>query len=126
MIGLADTSMFIAWETASALENEPPDEIAVSVITIGELRLGVLLAADVGSRERRLATFQLAYSLDPVPIDQAVADAWAGLVATLRDRGQRMPINDSWIAATAIAHDMAIVTRDHDFDVVDGVQVVRL
>jgi predicted nucleic acid-binding protein len=126
MIGLADTSMFIAWESASALENEPPDEIAVSVITIGELRLGVLLAADVGSRERRLATFQLASSLDPVPIDQAVADAWAGLVAALRDRGQRMPINDSWIAATAIAHDMAIVTRDHDFDVVDGVQLVRL
>ena len=58
MIGLADTSMFIAWESASALENEPPDEIAVSVITVGELRLGVLLAADVGSRERRLAAFQ--------------------------------------------------------------------
>jgi predicted nucleic acid-binding protein len=37
-----------------------------------------------------------------------------------------MPLNDSWIAATAIAHDMAIVKRDHDFDVVDGVQVVRL
>jgi predicted nucleic acid-binding protein len=97
MIGLADTSMFIAWESAGALENEPPDEIAVSVITIGELRLGVLLAADVGSRERRLAIFQLASSLDPVPIDPAVADAWAGLVATRRDRGQRMPINVSWI-----------------------------
>ncbi|MEX0946373.1 MAG: type II toxin-antitoxin system VapC family toxin [Acidimicrobiia bacterium] len=126
MIGLADTSLFIAWESGGAVKNEPPDEIAVSVITIGELRLGVLLAGDVESRQRRLATFQLVSSLDPVPIDQAVADAWAGLVATLRDRGQRMPINDSWIAATAIARDMAIVTRDHDFDVVDSVQVVRI
>lgn len=35
-------------------------------------------------------------------------------------------INDSWIAATAIANDMAIVTRDHDFDVVEGVQVIRI
>jgi hypothetical protein len=78
------------------------------------------------ARQRRLATFQLASSLDPLPIDQAVADAWAGLVATLRDRGQRMPINDSWISATAIAHDMSIVTRDHDFDVLERVRVVRL
>ena len=48
------------------------------------------------------------------------------MVAPLRDLGQRMPISDSWIAATAIAHNMAIVARDHDFDLVSGVRVIRL
>jgi predicted nucleic acid-binding protein len=37
-----------------------------------------------------------------------------------------MPVNDSWIAATPIAHDLAIVTRDHDFDKVEEVRVIRL
>jgi predicted nucleic acid-binding protein len=36
-----------------------------------------------------------------------------------------MPVNDSWIAATAIAHDLAIVTRDHDFDTVEEGRAIR-
>lgn len=126
MVGLADTSVFIAWESVEAPEAQLPEDIAVSVISVGELRLGVLLAVDVESRTRRLATFQLVSTLDPIPIDQSVADAWAGLVGALRARRKRMPINDSWIAATAIAHDMALITRDRDFDDIDGVRVVRL
>ena len=126
MIGLADTPVFIAREADRPLATGLPDELAVSVITVGELRLGVLMAADVDTRHRRLSTLQLASSIEPLPVDDAVAEAWAGLVARLRAAGQRMPLNDSWIAATALAHGMPVVTQDDDFAGVPGLEVISI
>ena len=123
---LADTSLFIALEQQRALAGPPPQAIAVSVVTIGELRLGVLAALDGPARARRLETLSRAEALDPLPIDSHVAHAWATLRLALRDHGQRMPLNDSWIAATAIAHHMAVVAQDPDYDGVPGLQVVRV
>jgi hypothetical protein len=127
VIGLADTTVFIAGETGRPLRWDlMPDELAVSIITIGELRLGVLMAADLDRRQRRLSTLQLAASLEPIPIDDRVTDTWAGMVARLRAAGRRMPLNDSWIAATAIAHGLPVVTHDADFDSVPGLDLIRI
>jgi predicted nucleic acid-binding protein len=98
----------------------------VSVVTVAELRLGVLLASDVDARATRLATLRLAESLEPLPIDAAVGDAWARLMAALREASKRMPVNDSWIAATALAHDLAVVTQDADYDVVPDLRVIAI
>lgn len=103
-----------------------PTRSFVSVVTIAELRLGVLSAATVGTRARRLATLRLAESLAPLPIDDPVADAWATLVAKLRAAGRKAPVNDSWIAATAIAHKMPVITQDGDYQDLPGVNVVRV
>ncbi len=93
---LADTSVFAAHESGRTLRAEAlPDRLAVSVITIGELRAGVLAARDLETRDRRLATLTAALALDPVPIDEEVASAWARLRVTLRDLGLAMPVNDS-------------------------------
>ena len=125
--GLADTSVFIARESARALNVDAlPNELAVSVITIGELRAGVLASTDVAIRDQRLATLTSTLALDPLPIDDAVARAWALLRVQLRDSGQRMPVNDSWIAATAIAHDLILVTQDHDYSDVPGLRVLAV
>ena len=125
--GLADTSIFIAREAGrQILENSLPEELAVSVITIGELRAGVLAATDTPTRDRRLSTLEAALSLQPVPVDDRVASAWARLRMILRDHGLNMPVNDSWIAATAMALGVAVVTQDHDFPVVDELDVVRV
>ena len=125
--GLADTSVFIAAETGRELDvNRLPDEIAVSIITIGELRAGVLAAADVDVRDRRLSTLMRALELQPIPVDESVADAWARLRILLRDHGLRMPINDSWIAATALALGVPIVTQDTDYLELAGLDVVRI
>jgi len=124
--GIADTSIFIARESGRALDvSALPDDVAVSIITIGELRAGVLAAVDIDTRDRRLATFSAAQALDPIPIDEPVADAWARLRIVLRDSGQRMPVNDSWIAATAIALGVAIVTQDDDYAEVPGLLVIK-
>ena len=124
---LADTSVFIARETERPVhEDSLPDELAVSVITVGELRAGVLAAADTPTRDRRLSTLAAVLSLQPVPIDDDVAASWARLRMTLKDQGLRMPVNDSWIAATAMSLGVAIVTQDDGFPVVDELEVIRV
>jgi predicted nucleic acid-binding protein len=126
-LGIADTSVFIADEADRPLDSSSlPDRIGVSIITIGELRAGVLTATDLETRDRRLLTLTRALSFDPLPVDDRVAEAWARLRIELRDSGQRMPVNDSWIAATALAHTAAIVTQDTDYADIPGLQVITV
>ena len=76
--GLLDTSVFIAREQARPL-GTLPDELAVSVITIGELELGVLAATDAEQRERRAGTLELARAADPIAVTESVMGAFARL-----------------------------------------------
>ena len=125
--GVADTSIFIANESGRALRADAlPERLAVSVITIGELRAGVLAATDVDTRDRRLATLTHALTLDPIVVDDRVAEAWARLRVTLRELGLRMPVNDSWIAATAISMGVPVVTQDEDYVEIPGLAVIRV
>ncbi len=125
---IVDTSVFIASETDRPVDTSRlPTEVAVSTITIGELRAGVLAATDLGSRDQRLRTLTAALRLDPVPVDAAVAERWAALRIQLRDAGVRMGVNDSWIAATAMALDVPVATQDDGFpDTIDGLRVIRV
>jgi hypothetical protein len=125
--GIADTSVFVARESGRPLsESDLPAELAVSVITVGELRTGVLAATDVATRVRRLDTFTQVLAFDPIPIDQSVAEAWALLRLLLRDAGARLAINDSWIAATALARGLPLVTQDADYVDVADLRVIRV
>ena len=115
--GLLDTSVFIARETGRPLA-ELPEQVAVSVVTIGELQLGVLVAGDDATRARRADTLALARAADPIAISEAVMVEWARLVADCRRAGvQRMvKLAGALIAATAIEHGLPIVTQDEDYD----------
>ena len=125
--GVAHTSVFIARESGRALDVDSlPDELAVSIVTIGELRAGVLVAETLEIRDQRLGTLSAAMRLEPLPVDEAVAAEWARLRVLLRDTGQRMPVNDSWIAATAMAHAVPLVTQDDDFPEVQGLSVTKV
>lgn len=124
---LADTSVFIGLEAARFDVSRFEDfEWGISVVTLGELRLGVLRARDPEALSRRLSTYQLAQRFEALTVDEAVSDAWALLVSRLREAGKRVPINDSWIAATAIAHQVPIVTQDADYDSMPEVQVIKV
>jgi predicted nucleic acid-binding protein len=124
-LALADTSLFIALEQSRTSSSLVPEAVTVSVITVGELRLGVL-AADEATRAIRLRTLSRAEAFEPLPVDRRVAAAWAELRIALREQGRRMPLNDSWIAATALAHSIPVVTQDRDYDNVPGLHVIRL
>jgi predicted nucleic acid-binding protein len=126
-VGLADTSVFVAAESGRRLDvGALPDELEVSVITVGELRQGVLAAPDLVTRDLRLRTLTRVLELAPLPVDDRVAEAWATLRTLLRDRGQRLPVNDSWIAATALAHRIPLVTQDADHVEVPGLDIFHV
>lgn len=127
--GLLDTSVFIAQESGRRLDEQLiPDHVAVSVVTVAELRAGVLAAKDTDTRSLRLATLEVVSDLAPLPIDEAVAHHWARLRVLLAEAGRRINVNDLWIAATAVANGLAIVTQDDDFDplVESGLTVIRV
>ncbi len=125
-VGLADTSVFIAAEADRPTVGTPPQRIMVSIVTIAELRVGVLATPDLAVRRRRLATLHQAQSLMPLIINDEVASSWAELRVRLRDSGRSMPVNDSWIAATALAAGVPVVTQDADYDGVPGLGVIRV
>ena len=124
---LADTSIFIGMEAARFDSSRFAEyEWGVSVITLGELRLGVLQASGPEAAARRLSTYQLAQCFEPLGIDEAVSEAWALLVCRLRAANRRVPINDSWIAATAMAHNVPIVTQDRGYDAMPDVEIITI
>jgi hypothetical protein len=107
------------------LDGLDPEHQYVSVLTLGELRKGVLLAAEV-KRRQKLADWLDGTLADwfgdrVLPIDQAVAARWARLLA---DAGRPLPAVDSLLAATALHHGLGLATRNvRDFEV-GGLEVV--
>ena len=59
-------------------------------------------------------------------MDSAVSDAWALLVSKLRAAGRKAPVNDSWIAATAIVHRIPVVTQNNDYDDMPDLQIIKI
>jgi predicted nucleic acid-binding protein len=114
--GLLDTSVFIAQEDGRPL-GELPDRVAVSVVTIGELQLGVLHADDDSTRARRADTLALARGADPIPVSEAVMVTWARLVADCKAAGihRTVRLTDALIAATAVQHGLPVVSQDADY-----------
>jgi len=104
---LIDTSVLIGAEPLGDLGISAG--WSVSVVTVGELHTGVLIARDDAQRMTRLR--RLAAVLAEVPVidvDHAVASRYG----ELRMATGRLPSNDLWIAATALAHDLTLVTAD--------------
>jgi predicted nucleic acid-binding protein len=91
----------------------PATELYLSVLTLGEIRKGVEALADSGRRtvlrewlERELPVFFAARLL---PIDAGVAHQWGQLLA---EAGRSLPAIDSLLAATALHHNLVLVTRN--------------
>lgn len=96
--------------------NEPA--IAVDPIILGEVRFGILLLPR-GRRRSRLERWfdEGVRRLHCVPWEAETGLRWAELLASIRASGRTMPIKDSLIAATALAHDLAIATLNRrDFE----------
>ena len=120
--GVLDTSIFIALESGRKLNQKAlPRQNAISIVTRAELRAGVLVADDIGTRNRRIATFEASHVFSVLPIEQEVDSAWAQMRAYLAASGWRVNANDMWIAATAAANEIPVVTQDADFDALNGV-----
>lgn len=88
-------------------------DLAVDPIILGEVRFGILLLPR-GKRRTRLERWfdDGIQRLLCLPWEAETGMRWAALLATLRASGQAMPIKDSLIAATALVHDLVVVTRN--------------
>ncbi len=111
----------LAW-----LELLPAESLFVSVLTLGEIRKGIEALADRKRREK--LRLWLDHELPRwfegrvLPVDLAVADRWGRLLAEV---GRSVPTIDSLLAATALHHDLALVTRNaRDFDY-PGLEVIN-
>jgi predicted nucleic acid-binding protein len=88
-------------------------EIVIDPVILGEARFGILLLPK-GARRRRLEEW-FAEGVERIQClswDASTGMRWAQLLADLRKRGEAMPVKDSMIAATALAHDLTLVTRN--------------
>ncbi|MGH2707139.1 MAG: PIN domain-containing protein [Actinomycetota bacterium] len=127
MRALLDTSFFVASEVGRPrAELTGIEETEISVVTLAELTIGVLVAANE-DRPSRLATLSAVESTwDPLPVDAEVARAFAGIVAELCSQRRRVPVLDALIAATAVAEDISVVTQDRDYEGIPGLKVIRV
>jgi predicted nucleic acid-binding protein len=122
-----DTSVFIAREQGRPLERPLPAQVGVSVVTLAELELGVLMARDPDTRSQRLTTLtRVREQTAGLPADDRVASAYARLAAGELAAGRKPRVHDTWIAATALVHGAQVWTQDADFTGFAAVDVVRV
>ncbi|HEY3210185.1 MAG TPA: PIN domain-containing protein [Actinomycetota bacterium] len=124
MRGLLDTSVFVGEEQKREL-GPLPDQATISVMTLAELHVGVLLAKGQRVRALRLRTLaRVERAFDPLPVDDSVARAFAEIVADARRKRRQPRVVDALIAATAVAYDLPLYSQDRDFELILGVELV--
>jgi predicted nucleic acid-binding protein len=100
--------------------------LAVDPVILGELRFGILLLPR-GARRARLERWfeEVARRVRCLPWEAPTGLRWAQLLADLRRAGRAMPVKDSFIAATALAHALPLATLDRRDFAAAGVELVE-
>ena len=105
--------------------NEPL--LRISVISLGEIHYGIELLAS-GRKKNALrnwlAKLRTAFAESLVPFDEPVALRWGALKADLDRRGRKLPAVDSLLVATALQHDLTLVTTNTKDFLGSGVQLL--
>jgi predicted nucleic acid-binding protein len=89
----------------------------ISVLTLGEIRQGIDTCGDAAKRaalEMWLGDMLGQYADRVLPIDRAVAERWGRIGAAARAASRPLPVIDALLAATALHHDLTVVTRNVD------------
>jgi predicted nucleic acid-binding protein len=106
------------------LRSHEPD-LAIDPVILGELRFGILILSHGKKRMALERWFDTGVGrLHCLPWDADTGLKWAELLARLRKTGKAMPIKDSFIAATAMVHDLVVVTRNYNDFAKAGVRVI--
>jgi len=127
--GILDTSTVILLQRLSD-PGALPDEPQISAVTLAELAVGPLVAADEKERAKRQSHLQQAEAdFDPLPFDAGSARAFGQVAAALRRSGRKASARayDAMIAATAVANGLPVYTcNPEDFAGIDSLDVVAV
>lgn len=90
----------------------------LSALTLGEIRKGIATLA-AGKRRTQLEAWleidlRGRFAGRILAVDDAVAERWGLLAAEMKGKGKPMPVVDAMIAATAIHHNLTVVSRNVD------------
>lgn len=107
-------------------EDVPNDSLYISVLTIGEIRKGVEAMHNGKHREKPLVwlehTLQDWFENRLLPVDEGVEEQWGRLTAST---GKQVSAIDSLLAATALHHDLRMVTRNERNFLFPGLEVIN-
>ena len=118
---LVDTNIVIAYFAGDRLlfdRFQAAAEVCSSVVTLGELVYGAMKSSR--PRENLFRLEQLRSTVTLLKCDTETARRYGDLKNVLRRKGRPIPENDIWIAATALQHGLTLVSRDSDFQHVEG------
>jgi tRNA(fMet)-specific endonuclease VapC len=118
---LLDTNIVIALfaNEAKVLQNlQNATDVFLSVIILGELYYGAKRSAKVTQNLTTIQVFASRVTL--LACDALTAQFYGDVKNALRSKGQPIPENDIWLAATALQHNLTLVTRDSHFQNVTG------
>jgi predicted nucleic acid-binding protein len=116
-------------KVAAWMEATEESLLRLSVLTLGEIRKGIDSLSD---RSRRTALeswlnhdLLIRFANRILDVDQAVADRWGRLFAKAMAAKQLLPVVDGLLAATAIHHNLTLVTRNTKDVSLTGVPIIN-
>jgi Predicted nucleic acid-binding protein, contains PIN domain len=110
-------------------DEQVEESLYVSVLTIGEIRKGVSRLSESRQKTelgRWLGNVVIRYDGRMLSVNIRTANLWGDLKAKLESHGRPLPVIDSLLAATALEHDLTIVTRNEDDFVQTGAQILNV
>ena len=100
------------------------DNLCTCSIVLGELLYGAAKSARSQENRNKAKAFCSHFNL--LQVDENVSDAYGSIKNELLKHGKVLPENDMWIAATAIANEMTVITQDKHFEHIPNLSVIKL
>ena len=120
---IIDTNFYVAFkkrEAAAIVTLKKADYIAVNTIVFGELLAGFRCGTKEKRNREELDLFLDSPRVNFLSIDDGTAEFYAQIFAQLKQKGNPIPTNDLWLAASAMQRGLALATYDGHFDNISG------
>lgn len=120
---LIDTNAYAAFKRNDLVALEvvrSSEHIGINVVVLGELYSGFKGGSREARNRKELAQFLDSPRVETILIDEETSEFYAKIFWDLKKKGNPIPGNDLWVAASAMRHGLALFTYDNHFRNIDG------